>query len=266
MVTNTENKDIQTTRVSAEECEAECAVDTPEEIDVLQLSEEEQIEMLRQMQPTIIKVCRDAVKPKPFYAVAKRAFDIVASAVGLVLLSPVFAIIAHKIRKESPGPAFFKQKRVGKNGEVFMMYKFRSMYIDAEERIAEVMVNNIGKNSLLFKSENDDRITPMGNKIRDNSIDELPQLINILRGEMSFVGPRPPLIREVIQYEDHQTVRLAVKGGLTGFWQITGRNDADFDFCLEQDKKYMQKRNFWLDLWLVIKTVFGVIGGKISGR
>jgi len=228
-------------------------------------SEEEQLEKLRQMQPLIRRECRNAVKFKPVYAVAKRIFDILASIFGLIVLAPFFAVVAHKIRKESPGPAIFKQQRVGKNGKVFMMYKFRSMEVDAEERLKSVLSKNKGSNTLLFKADDDDRITPYGRKIRDNSVDELPQLLNILKGDMSFVGPRPPLVREVIQYKDEYTVRLAVKGGLTCFWQLTGRNDADFEFCLAQDKKYLKKRGFWLDIILIFKTVFGIISGKSSG-
>jgi len=229
-------------------------------------SEEEQLEMLAQMVPTIKRVAKAQIKPKPVYAIFKRLFDIVASLIGLILLSPFFLIIARKIKKDTPGPAIFKQMRVGKNGTTFMMYKFRSMYVDAEENLDSVLDQNVGNSGLLFKAKDDRRVTPFGKRIRDNSVDELPQLINILKGEMSFVGPRPPLVREVIQYKDEYTIRLGVKGGLTGFWQITGRNDADFDYCLEQDTKYIKKRGFWLDLWLVIKTVLSIFAGKIGGK
>lgn len=234
--------------------------------DWILLTEDERVQMLKKMEPVILEVCGAAVKPRPLYEFSKRAFDIVASFLGLIALSPYFAYVAHKIRSESPGPALFKQNRVGRNGRVFKMYKFRSMYIDAEDRLAEMMSQNKGKSSLLFKVDDDSRITPFGRKIRNNSVDELPQLINILKGEMSFVGPRPPLVREVIQYAPEQTVRLAVKGGLTGYWQLAGRNDADFDFCLEQDTKYIRERNFWIDLKLVFKTVFGIFSGKLSGK
>ena len=150
------------------------------------------------------------------------------------------------------------------NGKVFYMYKFRSMYADAEEKLESVISLNRGKNTLMFKADNDPRITPFGAKIRENSIDELPQLLNILKGQMSFVGPRPPLVREVIQYEKEWTIRLAVKGGLTCFWQIAGRNDADFEFCLEQDKKYLRERGLWTDLKLIFKTAEHVFRQKGS--
>ena len=224
-------------------------------------SKQEQLEMLRNMEGDIQRVCK-TVKPKPIYLVVKRLFDFFASIIALVLLSPLLLVVAHKIRKESQGPAIFKQLRVGKNGKLFTMYKFRSMYIDAEERLESVLKLNKGKNSLMFKADDDPRITPFGRTIRKNSIDELPQLLNILKGEMSFVGPRPPLVREVIQYKDDQTIRLAVKGGLTCYWQIAGRNDADFDFCVEQDKKYLRERGWWTDIKLIFKTIGHVFSGK----
>lgn len=232
-------------------------------VDTRTLSESEQINLLYKMQPDILDVCK-AVKRKPIYSFVKRIFDFFASLVALILLLPVFIIVAIKIKSESKGPVIFKQKRVGKNGKIFTMYKFRSMYIDAEERLNSILELNKGKNSLLFKMDNDPRITPFGQKIRESSIDELPQLINILKGQMSFVGPRPPLIREVIQYEKDWTIRLAVKGGLTCFWQITGRNDADFDFCLSQDKKYINERSWWVDIKLIFKTAIHIFSHKGS--
>lgn len=271
MKTNTENNFElnNTAQASASENQSEAAVTSFEDRGVLFVDyfpeREEQLAMLSDMQPVIREVCRSAVRSKPVYEFFKRLFDIVFSLIGLILLSPVFLYVTIRIRRESPGPAFFKQKRVGKNGEPFDMFKFRSMYIDAEERLESMLSKNKGQNTLLFKVDNDERITPYGKKIRANSIDELPQLINILRGEMSFVGPRPPLVREVIQYQPEQTVRLAVKGGLTCYWQLTGRNDADFNFALSQDKKYLADRNFWLDVKLIFKTAFKVLDGESSG-
>lgn len=232
--------------------------DTPTVERTAPLTEQEQLEKLKKMESDILSVCA-TVKQKPVYEIGKRIFDIVASICALIVLSPLFLVVSLKIRAESKGPAIFKQPRVGKNGKVFTMYKFRSMRLDAEELLDSVLDLNKGKNTLLFKAENDPRITAFGEKIRKNSIDELPQLVNILLGQMSFVGPRPPLIREVIQYEKEWTVRLAVKGGLTCFWQIAGRNDADFDFCLEQDVKYLNERSWWTDIKLIFLTAVHVI-------
>ncbi len=233
------------------------------EPDVLLLSESEQIKILDGMKSDIRSLKRQ-VKRKPIYSLVKRLFDIVASILALILLSPLFIVVAGKIKKESEGPAIFKQLRVGKNGKVFTMYKFRSMYIDAEERLEEVIKLNKGKSTLMFKADEDPRITPFGDKIRKNSIDELPQLLNILKGEMSFVGPRPPLVREVVQYEKEHLIRLTVIGGLTCYWQLAGRNDADFDFCLEQDTKYIKERSWITDIKLCFMTVGHVFSGKGS--
>lgn len=234
-----------------------------ENTDVFFLSEEEQLKLLKAMENDILSMKKN-VKKKPVYSFVKRLFDIVASALALILLSPLFVVVAGKIKRESEGPAIFKQLRVGKDGKVFTMYKFRSMYVDAEERLHAVLELNKGKNSLMFKAEDDPRITPYGYIIRKRSIDELPQLFNILKGEMSFVGPRPPLVREVIQYDKEYTIRLAVIGGLTCYWQIAGRNDADFGFCLEQDTKYLNERSWWTDIKLIFMTIAHVFSGKGS--
>lgn len=225
------------------------------------LPPEKQLELLNGMREDILSVGR-TVKRKPVYSFGKRVFDIFASIAAILVLSPFLLIVARKIKKESKGPAIFRQPRVGKDGKVFTMYKFRSMYMDAEDRLESVLKLNKGKNTLMFKADDDPRITPFGRKIRENSVDELPQLFNILKGEMSFVGPRPPLIREVIQYEKEHTIRLAVKGGLTCYWQISGRNDADFDFCIQQDLKYINKRSWWTDLKLIFMTAGQVLSGK----
>ncbi len=250
-VQNIENEEIINTD---DNCEAES-------LHLLPL--DEQLKLLENMKEDIKIVC-SSVKRKPLYSFVKRLFDIVASILALIFLSPLFLIVSIKIRKESEGPAIFKQLRVGKNGKVFTMYKFRSMYVDAEEHLKHVLKLNKGKNYLMFKADDDPRITPFGNIIRKNSIDELPQLLNILKGEMSFVGPRPPLVREVIQYEKEHTIRLSVKGGLTCFWQISGRNDADFDFCIEQDRKYLNQRSWWTDIKLILSTARQVLFRKGS--
>lgn len=240
-----------------------CAAEENSGQDTVVLTPEQQMEIYCEMLPDIQRVCR-TVKKKPVYSFVKRVFDLIAATVALVLLSPLFLFVTLKIRSESKGPAIFRQQRVGMNGKLFTMYKFRSMCIDAEDKLDSVLRLNKSGNTLMFKAEDDPRITPFGKKIRKTSIDELPQLINIIRGEMSFVGPRPPLVREVIQYEDDWAVRLGVKGGLTCYWQLAGRNDADFAFCIEQDRKYLAKRSWWTDLKLIFMTVGHVFAGKGS--
>ncbi len=228
--------------------------------EIITLNAEQQLELFRSRLPEIQEVC-GRVKKKPVYSFVKRIFDLIAGIIALVLLSPVLAGVAIKIRTESKGPAIFRQQRVGKNGKLFTMYKFRSMCIDAEDKLDDILQLNKSDNTLMFKAEDDPRITPFGKIIRKTSIDELPQLINIIRGEMSFVGPRPPLVREVIQYEKDWMIRLGVKGGLTCFWQLSGRNEANFAFCLEQDKKYIARRGWWLDIKLILQTFIHVFKG-----
>lgn len=223
-------------------------------------SAEEQLEYYRRILPEIREVCKET-KPRKMYSFAKRLFDIIASLLLMIILSPLFLYLICRIRIESPGSAFFRQQRVGKNGKLFTMLKFRSMYCDAEDRLDEVIDLNKGPTMLMFKAENDPRETPFGRKIRRSGLDELPQLLNVLAGQMSFVGPRPPLVREVIQYERDGYIRLSVIGGLTCFWQLEGRNNADFEYCLSEDKRYIEKRNLFLDLRLIIKTALYVLHG-----
>ena len=196
----------------------------------------------------------------PIWAFVKRTMDVCGSAVGLVLASPIMLITAIAVKRCDGGPAIFAQERVGKNGSRFKMYKFRSMYMDAEERLAELQKYN-QVDGPAFKMTNDPRITPVGKFIRKTSIDELPQLVNILKGDMSIVGPRPPLPREVDQYNDWDWGRLAVKPGLTCYWQISGRSDVSFEEWMRLDLKYVEEQGFFTDLKILFKTVAVVLRG-----
>ena len=203
---------------------------------------------------------------------AKRAMDIAGGLVGLALTGIAYIFVAPAIKKESPGSVFFKQERVGKNGRIFNIYKFRSMYLDAEERKKDLMEQN-EMQGLMFKMENDPRIIGsekgpgkgIGNFIRKTSIDELPQFWNILKGEMSLVGTRPPTKQEYEQYELHHKVRLSMKPGLTGMWQTSGRSDiTDFEEIVKLDAKYIENWSLWLDIKLIFKTILVVLDRKGS--
>ncbi|WP_462323056.1 sugar transferase [Halochromatium sp.] len=198
---------------------------------------------------------------KSSYAL-KRLLDIVASSIGLLLLSPVFLITALAIRFESPGPVFFKQKRVGRWGQLFTIWKFRSMYVDAEERKAELMANNEMAGGVIFKMKNDPRVTKVGRVIRKTSIDELPQLWNVLVGDMSLVGPRPPVPSEVDQYSLSDRRRLEVIPGITCIWQISGRSEIPFEQQVELDVQYIQSQSLWTDFKILVKTVPALLLGS----
>lgn len=195
-----------------------------------------------------------------FYLISKRVIDIVGSLAGIILLSPLFLIVAILIKLEDPkGKIFFTQERNGKYPKTFKMYKFRSMVHNAEELLKDLMDRN-EQTGPAFKINDDPRITKVGKFIRKTSIDELPQLFNVLKGDMSLVGPRPPIPHEVEQYNSYQMQRLAVKPGLTCIWQVSGRNNIGFDEWVEMDIEYIKTRNLWLDIKLIFKTV-GVLFG-----
>lgn len=196
------------------------------------------------------------------YLFFKRLIDILGSGFGLIILSPVFCIVAIAIKfEDSKGSVLFSQKRVGQYGKEFNMYKFRSMVSNAEELKAKLMEQN-EMSGPMFKMKHDPRITSVGKFIRKTSIDELPQLINILKGEMSLVGPRPSLPKEVDKFEPWMLERLEVKPGLTCYWQVMGRNDIDFEDWMKLDIKYVHDRNFWLDIKLIFKTFFVLFGDE----
>ncbi len=193
----------------------------------------------------------------------KRVLDIILSFIGLVLSSPILLATAIAIKLESPGNVIFKQVRIGKNSKPFKIYKFRSMYIDAEERKKELMAQNQLDTDLMFKMENDPRITKVGKFIRKTSIDELPQLLNILIGDMSLVGTRPPTKDEVEKYERHHLRRISITPGLTGMWQVSGRSSiTDFEQVVELDRTYIENWSLLLDVKLVFKTVLVVLKGR----
>ena len=207
----------------------------------------------------------------------KRALDILGGIVGCIITALLTVIIGPMIYIKSPGPIFFKQTRVGKNGKKFKMYKFRSMYLDAEARKAELMEQNRVQSGLMFKLEYDPRIIGcekrpdgtikkgIGNYIRDWSIDEFPQFINVLKGDLSLCGTRPPTVDEWEKYELHHRARLAIKPGITGLWQVSGRsNITDFEEVVELDKKYIREWSMGLDLRILFKTVLVVLGKEGS--
>lgn len=190
------------------------------------------------------------------YLFFKRATDILGSAAGILLCSPIFLIIAAVIKWEDPkGAVFFKQVRVGKDGRTFYMYKFRSMVSNSEALLQELLEKNEIEGAM-FKMKDDPRITRTGKFIRRTSLDELPQLWNVLRNDMSLVGPRPPLPREVEQYSSYDYQRLLVTPGCTGLWQVSGRNGLTFEQMVELDLDYIRHRSLWLDLKLILKTVW----------
>ena len=192
----------------------------------------------------------------------KRMLDIVGSLVGCILSIPIIAIVAIPLKLESPGPLVFKQRRVGRNGRVFYIHKLRSMYVDAEERKKELMARN-EMNGLMFKMQDDPRITKVGKFIRKTSIDELPQFFDVLRGDMSLVGTRPPTLDEYKQYESHHKRRLSMKPGITGLWQVSGRsNIEDFEEVVKLDTRYIDNWTIWQDLKILLKTVWVVFAGR----
>ena len=195
------------------------------------------------------------------YEFCKRTIDIIGAGLGLILLSPIIAIVACAVKVTSKGPIFFSQKRVGKNGELFEMYKFRSMVVNAEELKGNLEDQN-EMSGPMFKIKDDPRITKVGKFIRKTSIDELPQLWNVLKGDMSLVGPRPSLPKEVEQFDNWMFKRLTVRPGLTCYWQVSGRNNIDFEDWMKLDIKYVEERNFWIDIKLIFKTVFVLFGDK----
>ena len=200
------------------------------------------------------------------YLILKRLMDIIGASVGLILASPIMLIVAILIKLEdSKGPIFFSQIRNGAYPATFKMYKFRSMYVDAEERLHELMHLN-EQSGPAFKMKDDPRITKVGKFIRKTSLDELPQLFNVLKGEMSIVGPRPALPREVEQYTDYQKQRLFVKPGLTCIWQVSGRNNIGFEEWVELDIEYIKTRSLWLDIKLIFKTIPVLVGDENASQ
>jgi exopolysaccharide biosynthesis polyprenyl glycosylphosphotransferase len=200
-------------------------------------------------------------KYNTMYSLTKRFIDVLGSMIGIILLSPIFFVVAALIKIDSKGSVIFSQTRVGKNGKEFKMYKFRSMVVNAEELKKKLLAQN-EMSGPMFKMKDDPRITKIGKFIRKTSIDELPQLINVLKGEMSLVGPRPSLPKEVERFEPWMKKRLEVKPGLTCYWQVNGRNNIDFNDWMKLDIKYVEERNIYIDIKLIFKTFFVLFGDK----
>jgi len=195
------------------------------------------------------------------YCFFKRAMDIFCSLIGLIILSPVLLAVGIAIKLESKGSVIFSQERIGKGGGKFKIYKFRSMVANAEE-LKETLNSKNEMSGPMFKMKEDPRVTKVGKFIRKTSIDEFPQLFNILKGEMSLVGPRPSLPKEVMKFEDWMMERLEVKPGLTCYWQVSGRNDIDFEDWMKLDVKYVRERNLLIDIKLVFKTFLVLLGDE----
>lgn len=210
----------------------------------------------------------DGIGPVPlaparglYLRAGKRLFDAAAAAVGLILLAPIIAVIAVAIRLDSPGPVIYRSRRVGEGGRVFRFYKFRSMVRDAEAlRAALNHLNEV--EGPVFKIQRDPRATRVGAWLRRTSVDELPQLWNVLKGDMSLVGPRPPIPEEVVQYEPWQLRRLSVRPGITCLWQVSGRSGVSFDEWMRMDMEYVERRSLRTDLSILLRTIPAVLSRR----
>jgi exopolysaccharide biosynthesis polyprenyl glycosylphosphotransferase len=204
---------------------------------------------------------RRQITPKVInYRKRKRLLDIFGSAFLLLVLSPVMLVIAALVKLTSKGPVLYRSKRVGRMGREFDFYKFRSMYGDADARLKDILSQN-EKDGPIFKMQNDPRITPLGRFLRHTSLDELPQLFNVFRGDMSLVGPRPPLPHEVEKYDEYAMERLSVRPGMTCYWQIMGRSNLSFDEWMELDHRYLEEMSVTTDLKILLKTPIAVLKG-----
>jgi len=202
-----------------------------------------------------ITIDKDKVSRKYIYRFLTRIIDIIGSMCGLIVLSPVFFFVAFEIKREEPkGTVFYSQVRIGKEGQHFRMYKFRSMKMNADTLLLELLKYNEIEGAM-FKMRDDPRVTRIGKFIRKTSIDELPQLINVLKGDMRLVGPRPPLEREVVVYSKYDMQRLIVKPGCTGPWQVSGRNNVSFAEMVDLDLHYNQNMSLWTDFKIIVKTI-----------
>lgn len=196
-----------------------------------------------------------AIDHRYLYRALKRVADVALSMAGLIVLSPVLAGVTIAIKvDDKKGPVFYRQERVGRHGKRFMMFKFRSMCVDAEEKLKELKKYN-EVDGAMFKMKHDPRVTKVGHFIRHYSIDELPQLFNVLAGDMSLVGPRPPLPREIKEYTEYDKQRLYVIPGCTGLWQVSGRNDVGFHEMVELDLQYIRKSGILYDLGIMFRTI-----------
>lgn len=198
------------------------------------------------------------LQPLPWW---KRLEDIFGSLVALVVFSPLILLIAIGIKLTSPGPVIYKQKRVGRGGKVFTFYKFRTMVVGADQQKKDLLPFN-EMDGPVFKIRNDPRVTRFGRFLRRSSLDEIPQLWNVLKGDMTLVGPRPPTLDEVPKYDRWHRRRLEVTGGITGIWQVSGRNEIPFQEWMRMDARYVRKASLWTDMKILVKTVWAVITGR----
>ncbi|WJE54191.1 sugar transferase [Bacillus cereus] len=195
------------------------------------------------------------IQERKRYIIGKRCIDIIGALIGIIILLPVFVLVGICIKlSDSKHPVFFKQERVGKDEKIFYMYKFRTMVHDAEKKLQELLPYN-EVSGAMFKMKNDPRITKLGKILRKTSIDELPQLWNVLKGEMSLVGPRPPLVREIAEYTEYEKQRLLIIPGCTGLWQVSGRSQLSFEEMVELDLMYIQNRTILYDMKIIAKTI-----------
>lgn len=215
--------------------------------------------VLESAAPKVLQV--EIADERPLYAALKRAMDILLSLVMLLLFGPLFLILAVLVKLSSKGPVIYRQSRVGLGGREFVFFKLRSMVDGAEAMLHEVADLNI-TGGPTFKHPEDPRITPIGRFLRKTSLDELPQLFNVLRGDMSLVGPRPPLPREVAEYGPREMRRLSVKPGISCLWQVNGRSDLSFDQQVDLDLQYIERRSLPLDVWILLCTVPAVLTGR----
>lgn len=213
---------------------------------------------MKLLESKVVLLNRDKIKLRFIYHSVKRVFDFLAATCGIIILSPLMLIIAILIKSEDHGPIFYKQVRVGKNGKTFKMYKFRSMFVNADKMLDKLKEQN-DVDGPMFKMKDDPRVTKIGHFIRKHSLDELPQFFNVLKGDMSLVGPRPPLPSEVVEYSEYDKQRLLVIPGCTGLWQATERNEVGFSKMVQLDIQYIQRASFTFDLWIIYKTVEIVI-------
>ena len=224
---------------------------------MLQIFAEQRFDSLRAAQTMRLRLVVWVVRTK-LQASLKRLLDIVLGSVALVALSPLMLLAALVVRLTSPGPVLFRQERVGMWGEPFICFKFRSMYVDAEARKADLLALNEADGPV-FKMKADPRVTPFGRFIRKTSIDELPQLFNVLRGEMSLVGPRPAVPNEVAEYEYEHLGRLGAIPGITGLQQVSGRSDIEFSRWVELDLQYIAEQSLWTDIKILLRTIPAVL-------
>jgi len=212
----------------------------------------------------VVVVNKERVERRFFYHFFKRFFDILLSIIGILLLTPVFIITAILIKVDNPdGPIIYSQIRIGKNGHPFRMYKFRSMVVNADKMLKGLLDQNDIEGAM-FKMKSDPRVTKIGRTIRKYSIDELPQLLNVIKGDMSLVGPRPPLKREVEDYTEYDKQRLLVVPGCTGIWQVSERNKVGFHEMVKLDIKYINSSNLWFDFFILFKTIWIIFFPNIA--